>query len=641
MQNLLRHLVAIVVVVAGPAATVAQGPPEKPHWAITLGMRVEHLQRAIPTLDRVVLVPDTATYIDELARWSPAARWPVLIEDQHFASMFIRRFGPAQVVRRTAVEHGTRNARVTRDALEAVVIRSWGGDPAVDSIPAVFERHGYTPPGVVIASTADSAWTAAVALAAGRGQPIAWLDGSFGRPNQLLEADDFAALRNAVDTLVAAAGYPHAAIGDAIETITLCRDIGGRVNIAPNANAPEIRAVTDLLGRSAGGRRYAYTGWIFGDRIRCAYTAMCSLFLDRSIVGLYNTYDEPQVVRVYGMTEAARLLTERGFDVTTWDVPDTTLDRWLNILPRGWATDVLVMNSGGNPDYFVLSDKRAHCGDVPVLNVPLALHFTHSFSLKAPENLNTIGGQWLAHGVYAYIGSVDEPRLPGFVPPKIFADRCRNLVPFLIAGRKWDDSPAWKINTLGDPLMICRPPSLGAIARLPAADVTALDAVDLGEHVKTLMRRAAQDETGDAIAEAVATLDLLGKDSVAIKMWQLAARRDLAPSAAPSALGPLFRAGLTNEFVRAADTMPTRDDIDTDMIWHLLTPRLRSADERTLVLLETSIRPCQSATDLERLTPHLTAVFGADHARAAVLRELNRTTNQRRRRELQKLLNRR
>jgi hypothetical protein len=599
-------------------------------------MRVEHVQRAIPTLDRVVLVPDAATYIDELARWSPAARWPVLIEDDHFASMFIRRFSPAQVVRRSSVAGA--ETRITRDALEAVVIRSWGGDPAVDSIPDVFKRHRYTPPGVVIASTADAAWTAAVALAAGRGQPIAWLDGRFGRPNQLLEADGFAPLQTAIDTLVAGAGYPHAAIGDAIETITICRDIGGRVNIAPNANVAEIRAVTDLLGRSAGGRRYAYAGWIFGDPIRCAYTAMCSLFLDRSVVRLYNTYQEPQIVRVYGMTEAAGLLTERGFDVTTWDVPDTTLERWLNLLPRGLSTDVMVMNSGGNSDYFVLSDERAHCGDVPVLNVPLALHFTHSFSLKAPDNLNTIGGQWLTHGVYAYIGSVDEPRLAGFVPPKIFADRCRNLVPFLIAGRKWDDSPAWKINTLGDPLMICRPPSLGAIARLPAPDVTPQDTTDLGEHVKTLMRRAAEDETGDSIAEAVATLDLLGKDSVAIRMWQLAVQRDLAHAAAPASLGPLFRAGLTREFLRAADTMPTRDDIDTDMVWHMFTPRLRGADQQMLLLLESSIRPCQSSTDLERLTPHLTAVFGADHARSAVLRELNRTTNPRRRRELQKLL---
>ena len=170
------------------------------------------------------------------------------------------------------------------------------------------------------------------------------------------------------------------------------------------------------------------------------------------------------------------------------------------------------------------------------LNVPLALHFTHSHSLKAPGNSNTIGGQWLDHGVYAYVGSVDEPRLPGFVPPKVFADRWRNLVPFLIAGRKWDNSPAWKINTLGDPLMICRPPSLEANARRPAPDVADDDDVDLGEHVKTLMRRAAEDETGDAIAEALATLDLLGKDSVAIRMWQLAGQRGLANAAAPAKL---------------------------------------------------------------------------------------------------------
>ena len=634
MPNKLLHLVALVVLAAGTAATVAQGPPEKPHWAIALGMRVEQVHRAFGLLDRVVLVPDAATYLDELARWSPAARWPVLIEDDHFSPMFIRRFKPAQVVRRVSVaDDATGVTNITRDALVAVVIRSWGGDPAVDSIAAVFERHGYTPPGVVIASTGDAAWTAAVALAAGRGQPIAWLDGRFGRPNQLLEAADFAPLKEAVDSLVAGAGYPHAAIGDAIETITLCRDIGGRVNIAPK----EIRAVTDLLGRSAGGRRHAYAGWIFGDATRCAYTAMCSLFLDRSDVRLYNTYEEPQVVQVYGMTEAARLLAERGFDVTTWDVPDTTLDRWLKLLPRGFTTDVLVMNSGGNADYFVLSDTRAYCGDVPVLNVPLALHFTHSHSLKAPDNPNTIGGQWLDHGVYAYIGSVDEPRLPGFVPPKVFADRFRNLVPFLIAGRQWDD-PAWKINTLGDPLMICRPPVLGAIARLPAPDVADDAELDLGEHVKTLMRRAAKDETGDAIAEAVATLDLLGRDSVAIMMWQLANQRGLTQAAAPASLGPLFRAGLANEFLRAADTMPTREHIDMDMLWHLLTPRLRGADEQMLRLLETSIRPCQPHADLERLAPHLIAVFGVDHTRAVVQRELNRTTNQRQRRELQKLL---
>jgi hypothetical protein len=296
----------------------------------------------------------------------------------------------------------------------------------------------------------------------------------------------------------------------------------------------------------------------------------------------------------------------------------------------------MVMNSGGNADYFVLSDERGYCGDVPVLNVPLALHFTHSFSLRTPADGGTIGGRWLDHGVYAYIGSVDEPRLSGFIPPKFFIDRCMNFVPFLIAGRKWDDSPAWKINTLGDPLMICRPPALGAVERLPAPGVD--DAIDLREHVKTLMRRAAQDQAGDAITEAVVTLDLLGEDSIAIKMWQRAGQRDLAAAAAAGSIGPLFRAGLADAVFQAADAMPDRDDLDTDMLWHTLTPRLRVADEQELLLLEAAIRPCQPHADLQRLVPHLTAVLGAQHARAAVQRELDRTGNQRRRRELRKLL---
>ena len=345
----MRVAPALVVFTVITVSAGAQAPPDQPHWGIALGLRVEQVRRAFPVLDRVVLVPDTATYLDELGKWSTKARWPVLIEDDRYASMFIRRFNPAQVVRRQSVG----NTRITRDAIEAVVRSTWDGPPDAESITAVFDRHDFTPAGIVITSTGDPAWTAAVALAAGRGQPIGWLDGRFGRANHLLDADGFAALNKAVNTLVAATGYPYAAMGDAIETITICRDIGGRVDTSPGVDG-RIRAVTDMLGRSVGGHRWAFTGWIFGNATRCVYTAMCSLFLDRSDVGLYNTYQEPQVVRVYGMTEAAGLLAERGFKVTTWDVPGTTLDDWLRLLPRGFTNDVLVMNSGGNADYFVL-----------------------------------------------------------------------------------------------------------------------------------------------------------------------------------------------------------------------------------------------------------------------------------------------
>ncbi len=618
----------MVVALAQPV----DAPPQ--HWAITLGRRVAQVQQSVEVLDRVVLVPDAATYVDELARWSPRGRWPVLFEDDHFAPMFIRRFQPARIVRRAAVE----GRPVSRAALESIVVAAWGGDPDGESASEVFGRRGHTPPGVVITSTNDPAWTAGVALAAARGQPLAWLDEPFGHPNQTLEADRFADLQRAVQRRVAESGYPYAGLGDAIETITLCRAVSGRVQVGRGPGPSEIRAVTDLLGRGPSGRRYAFTGWIFGDEVRSAYTAMCSLFGQRNRFLLYDTYAEPQIIRVYGMSEASGLLAARGFEVTTHEVPDTTLQRWLSGLVKGFTADVLVMNSSGNAGNFALADQRGYCGDVPTLNVPLALHFTHSFSLRSPENRGTIGGQWLRHGVYAYIGSVDEPTLSGFIPPKFFIDRCASLVPFLIAGRKWDDSPAWKINTLGDPLMICRPPMLGPLRRVPAPDDTG--GLELREHVKTLMRKAAEEGTAQAIAETVTTLDLIGQDSVAIRMWQLAVQQGVPGAAAPGAMGPLFRAGLTDELVRAAEALPDRDEFDVDMLWHHLTPRLRVADERALRLLEATIRSCQSHADLERLAPHLTATFGAARTRAAIGRELDRTTNARRRRDLQKLLGR-
>lgn len=623
---------AACILSSGPPSTQPQ--PEPVHWAIALGRRVEMVQRAFPVVDQVVLVPDAATYLDELSRWSPRGRWPVLFEDDHFAPMFIRRFEPARVFRRPRVD-----GAVSRDRAESVVLAAWGGDPRTDSLREVFARAEHVPSGVVITSLDDHAWTAAVALAAGHGQPLAWLDAPFGTPNQALEVDALRRLRGIIDGLVAESGYPHGALGDAIDTITVCRDIAGRADLDPLPDTEEILAITDLIGRTPAGQRYAFTGWIFGPKARCAYAAMCSLFLDRSRFWLYNSYAEPEVVRVFGMDEAAHRLKLRAFEARVLDGEQTTVQSWLStLLPEGFSTDVLVMNSGGESTAFALRDDRVYCGDVPMLNRPLALHFTHSFSLKAPGSPNTIGGQWLAHGVYAYIGSVDEPRLPGFIPPKFFVDRCVSLVPFLVAGRKWDDSPPWKINTLGDPLMICRSPLLPRPPRLAADEAAPDDGVDVNEHAKTLMRQAASDETGVAMSEAMVTLDLLGEDGVAIQLWRLAVQRGLADPAATGAVGPLFRAGLPDEFCRAWDALPAPDQFDRDMLWHLMGPRLRFVDEDVLIMLQSSIRRCQVDADIARLAPHLTAAFGAAHTRNLIQRELERTRNPRRRRNLQKLL---
>ncbi len=322
-------LIAVLVVASSALAApvLAQAEPPAPvpldelPWAIRLGGRVNQVQQVLPTIDRVVLVPDAATYVDELFKWSPRGRWPILFEDDQLAPMFIRRFRPAQIIRRDSVGALPPTAQAKRRVLEAVVVSAWGGDPALHTIRQVFELSRYVPPGVVIASTEDPAWTAAVALAAGRGECLAWLDETFRVPNQVLAPEAARQLSEQIERLVQEQQYEYRELGDQIDAITLCRAVAGRVEENPfpasRVNLPGLNtqgpiATTDLVGRREDGQRYAFTGWIFGSEARSAYVAMCSLFLDRDDWWLVNTYPDQSQWQAYGMQAAVPLLGRAG-----------------------------------------------------------------------------------------------------------------------------------------------------------------------------------------------------------------------------------------------------------------------------------------------------------------------------------------
>ena len=89
---------------AAVAVASAQDAPQAPQvpWPVQLGYRTAALERSWAIVDQVVLVPDARTYLDELSKWSESARWPVLIEDDLYAPLFVRGFGPARVVRRAS-----------------------------------------------------------------------------------------------------------------------------------------------------------------------------------------------------------------------------------------------------------------------------------------------------------------------------------------------------------------------------------------------------------------------------------------------------------------------------------------------------------------------------------------------------------
>ncbi|MCH8821952.1 MAG: hypothetical protein IH984_00435 [Planctomycetes bacterium] len=641
-----RTIILAISIWLCAASALAQDQPQQTqkqelHWAPKLGLRVEQVNRAFEIVDRVVLVPDGSTYLDELSKWSKAGRWPVLIEDDHLAPMFIRKFKPKQVIRRQPTKEITGNIEHRQKQLETIVIKTWGGDPQKDSISQTFALNNFKPAGVVIASVNDSAWTAAVALAAGRGQPLAWLDDRFAHPNGRLNLKTLSNLRNKVDRLVAKAGYRHITLGDDIDTITICRAIAGKALTSANPEDGEsTRAITDLLGRSPSGRRYAFTGWIFGDEARCAYIAMCSLFLDRSRAWLYDTYPGTGGWSTYGVTEAVDDLNDAGYNAIAFDRDRANYRAWQSMLPGGLSTDVMLMNSKGNADVFHLFSGKGSPGDIPILNEPLALHLIHSWSMRSPLSEGTVGAQWIAHGAYAYVGAVHEPFLGGFIPPKTLTARCMSYVPFLIASRVWTGqgqfSNPWKINTFGDPLMLWIPPRQPPIARLvEQADY----GVDVFAHVRTLLTESKTDNTGETIARAIATLDLLGQDRLALEMWKLAKQRSLQEKVSLAAINSLFRAKLKHDFLEAFSELPYRTEKHIDMLWHLIGSRINpSTTDDTLLMLQSSIRPYQAHIDTQRLAPHLIAAFGQGHLRRLIQRQIDKAALPRIKKQLRKLL---
>jgi hypothetical protein len=349
------------------------------------------------------------------------------------------------------------------------------------------------------------------------------------------------------------------------------------------------------------------------------------------------------------MTGAPEVMSKAGFKVRHWTGEDADAAAWQRGLIGGLSTDVVVMNTKGNDDYFDLSDGRGFACDVPILNHPVALHLIHSWSLKAPADLTTVGGRWLEHGAYAMVGSCHEPLLQGFVPPSSLVNRWISFVPFLVAARWWDGEPGickpWRIVTIGDPLMLCAPPGSppqGAAKKRIATH--AEYGVDLAEHVKTLMRQTETDKSGESLDQAIRILVMLNEDDVAIGLWRLAEQRGQGGVAAKAALGPLFRSRDVDGFLSAWEKLPTRDAQELDMLWHLLLPRLgpgtAGADQNLLIQLQSAIRQPTPEIDLERLVPHLARVFGQAHARGVIEREIARATSAHSKQALMEMLKR-
>lgn len=645
---------------APPSGTPEQGGPRleaKPvdpaslPWPMVLGMRVAALEQRLPVVETVVLVPDEATFLAEIARWSPRGRWPVLFEDDRYAPLFVKRFAPRRVFRRESVgvlpaDPGAIEAKATES-----VIRAVGGDPARQSLRQVFEASGFVPPGVVLTDFSDPAWPAAVALAAGRWQALETLAGDFGSPAQPLDAAGLSRLEAAVQAALDRTGYAWRGGRDAIDAITICRTLavkakgelpaGRRVEIPVDGLDSNLDlATSDFLGRDESGDRVAIVGQIFGSRARSTYAAMGSLFLPRERIELFNTYGREGDWGVYAVAELEPILEGIGFEVESAEGEAAGPAGWL-ALGAGTPPDVLVLNSSGEPDRMSLAGgASAQASEIPRLRAPLALHMIHSFSLARPDDPGTLGGAWLDAGVYAYVGAVSEPFLASFIPPRFLLERMVNRTPFLASARQYEGPFArpWRVMAYGDPLMLVLPPAAQRLPRIPPPGSELVPGEVLRESVKEPMRAAAAGDVA-AAGEAMRELRLLGEPAIAARLWAAVRTKPGAATLAPEALVVLFEQDDFRGFLEAWDLVPNHDAGQVEMLWQLVGPRLGAiADPAILTTLQANLRGPRRWIDLERLLPHLSRVLGPGIARRIVQREIDGTSDASSKRELQRIL---
>ena len=573
--------------------------PQVP-WPVQLGYRTMALERSWPVVDQVVLVPDGRTYLDEIANWSESARWPVLLEDDLYAPLFVRGFGPARVVRRASAgampaERAEREKLISTSAAAAIA------DGAVDIVGACTKR-GVPPSMVILSDAMDPAWTAAAALAAGRCAPIHFSAEQYGAPNATLGDARFRALSDELEAAAERTGLPWKGLGDAIDAFVVCRDIpwkatpdlaqASRVEITagPFPTKPGQPVSTlDALARHSDGAWWAMGAGIFGSEPRAAYVAMSALFMPRRSAWLVHTYDGGEPWQRYDVAGAGEDLAGQGFAVQTWSRDRASLDAWRLLLMGGFGCDALLMNSHGMSTQFGLAaGGTANVGDVPVFDRPAMVHMVHSFSLENPNVDDSVGGRFIENGAYAYFGSVYEPLLPAFVPPSLLVARTGAAIPFLVAARNMEGPLArpWRTAGYGDPLTLLASPDKIGVKRVTAPDD---GAAELRASAAAGLARFRDAKDGAALAAAMRDLELSGDDASVLQAWSLALasddRGEWMAAAAQHALGALFRARDIERYPVAFVRSARKGRLEREMLWQLFLPRLATIDDKRIVAL--------------------------------------------------------
>jgi len=452
---------------AMPPPATAQGTSTAMPPALKLGDRVAKAQQMLQVVPDLVIVRDQASYLAALGAWTQTRRFPILIDDgspqaAEQIGRFARAFMPARVLRWQVGEaKATEGATVSggfdvvdEAALRDVVAKVWGLEAGLTGKALVVglreRRHALQ--GVVVLNPRDEAWVAGAALAAHRGQPIIARD-IIANPSgsvTVAQADELAA---SIERACEEMGLAFKDTGDEIDAITLTANSPAKIG----TGGGESLALSDRLGRPGSGielkDRWAWTGQIFGDAPRCAYVAMCSIFLVPRSAWMFDGYPDDGPWKQYDLAPVSEELKGLAWEVELMDKPTQGARDWRVRASRPVDAGLILVNTKGNADFFDLEPGQCRPDDVPILDKPAILHIIHSWSAFVPGDRDLLAGRWMERGVYFYVGSVHEPFLQAFLPGRNVMARALAGGP-LGAAVRHDKAQLWKVATFGDPLVL-------------------------------------------------------------------------------------------------------------------------------------------------------------------------------------------
>lgn len=673
---------AVVAAVLAALATTAAGQPRTPPATqaaapeldyaslpppVQLGVRAETIRRNLPVLPVVVIVESEAAYAEAVSRWNLKSRYPVLLDDGTPAALeniarFVRAFKPVSVFRwdgtTTAPSESAENATPSKVVpwpddeearharIETAVARAWsvladnGEPPTMDSALKAWKQYQLAPAGVIAARATDGAWTAALALAAGRAQPIVWVDAPAGVETPMTGAQA-AALSRSLREQCDRWGLPWKGVGPGfgIDAVTLALNCPAKVQTGSDG----FHAITDAVARvEPGGDRWAWAGQIFGSPAEAAYRAMCALYLMPERAWLFDGYPTTDPWNHWDVSKAADALKRAGIETLIDDSPRGGEEHWRARAATPLDAGLVFVNSKGMPEFFELEPGKCPPGDIPLLERPAIVYFIHSYSAARPSDRRTVAGRWLERGTYAYVGSVHEPYLQAFLPSASIAARFVVGAP-LGAAVRFDETPGERestpaipeaITVLGDPLITMGPPAPRAEGDAPPLP----GARNLEETLKAAL------QAGN-FTEAIRTLTLLGRDRDAARLAAAILKEQPSKATtdfAAAAVLPLCRAGMIDEMTRAYALLPVTAASDhalRDALWLAGARRLRGgADERLLGLLRTNIRDQELARDAADLLRPISRLYGREAAAGMLHAARRRATTDEQRDQIDKLL---